>query len=502
MNPRVLIIEDSPDDGLMYERLLEKDGYAVEIVTNAADGLARALSGEFDVVLTDLNLGGPKHDEGRDLVAQLHVAQPHLPVILMTGGHTVDIAIEVIKVGAFDYFSKPSNPFQESFHADLAEMLDKAAACKQLMAKVKLPGDTGTEGKPTSDQIIGHSRVMQNVYKEIGRVADKPVTVLIRGETGTGKELVARAIYTHSDRANAPFIVVNCAAIPENLLESELFGYEPGAFTGAKIRRLGRFELAHRGTIFLDEIGDMNLNLQQKLLRVLQEQVIERVGGKESVPINVRVLAATHRDLELGIQEGEFRQDLYFRLNVALIHLPPLRDRQEDMRDLITRDPITGKESRIPGLVSFFTERYAAEFGSATPPVTEEAFQELEQHEWPGNVRELRNVIRKALLLARGYAIDPKVIHTALAQMAPPRPAVNQTFAEYVSEVLARAKSGELEDVQEGLIKTVERELYSQAIQRAKGDQSKAARWLGVSRPTMLEKLRRLDLYPTTKATT
>jgi DNA-binding NtrC family response regulator len=187
---------------------------------------------------------------------------------------------------------------------------------------------------------------------------------------------------------------------------------------------------------------------------------------------------------------------------VALIHLPPLRDRQGDLRDLITRDPVTGNESRIPGLVSFFTERYAAEFGSTIPPVTEEAFHELEQYEWPGNVRELRNVIRKALLLARGYAIDPKVIHTALAQMAPPRPAVNQTFAEYVSEVLARTKSGELEDVQEGLTETVERELYSQAIQRAKGDQSKAARWLGVSRPTMLEKLRRLDLYPTTKATT
>jgi DNA-binding NtrC family response regulator len=497
MNPRVLIIEDNPDDALIYERLLEKDGYSVEIVTNKAAGLARALSGEFDVVLTDLNLGGPRHDEGRDLVAQLHVAQPHLPVILMTGGHKVEMAIEVIRVGAFDYFPKPSNPFQESFRADLAEMLDKAAASKKLMEKVKLPGDTSTEGKPTIDQIIGHSRVMQNVYKEIGRVADKPVTVLIRGETGTGKELVARAIYTHSDRANKPFIVVNCAAIPESLLESELFGYEAGAFTGAKARRLGRFELAHQGTLFLDEIGDMNLNLQQKLLRVLQEQVIERVGGTESVPIDVRVLAATHRDLELGVQEGEFRQDLYFRLNVAMIHLPRLRERQEDLRDLITRDAVTGNESRIPGLVNYFTERYAGEFGSATPPVTEEAFQELERYQWPGNVRELRNVIRKALLLARGYAIDPKVIQSALAQMVPPRPAVNQTFAEFASEFLARAKSGELENLQEGLTETVERELYAQAIQRAKGDQSKAARWLGVSRPTMLEKLRRFDLHPT-----
>jgi transcriptional regulator with PAS, ATPase and Fis domain len=352
------------------------------------------------------------------------------------------------------------------------------------------------------ERIVTASPGMLKVCRDIEKIATTNVPVLLLGESGTGKEALARAVHDLGPRAKQPFVAINCGAIPENLLESELFGYEPGAFTGAKIRRLGRFELAHRGTIFLDEIGDMNLKLQQKLLRVLQEQVIERVGGKESVPINVRVLAATHRDLELGIQEGEFRQDLYFRLNVALIHLPPLRDRQEDLRDLITRDPVTWKESRIPGLVSFFTERYAGEFGSATPPVTEEAFQELEQYDWPGNVRELRNVIRKSLLLARGYAIDPKVIHTALAQMAPPRPAVNQTFAEYVSEVLARAKRGELEDVQAGLMETVERELYSQAIHRAKGDQSKAASWLGVSRPTMLEKLRRLELHPTTKAPT
>src|SRR5207249_3559543 len=227
------------------------------------------------------------------------------------------------------------NPFEGTFRADLAEMLDKAATCKQLMARVKLPGEPGTEDAPTGDQIIGHSRLMQNVYKEIGRVADKPVTVLIRGETGTGKELVARAIYTYSSRANQPFVVVNCAAIPDSLLESELFGHEPGAFTGARHRRLGRFEMAHQGTIFLDEIGDMDMKLQQKLLRVLQEGTIERVGGSEPIPVDVRVLAATHRNLELAIEENEFRQDLFFRLNVALISLPPLRERREDIPEQV-----------------------------------------------------------------------------------------------------------------------------------------------------------------------
>ena len=511
MSHKVLIIEDNPDDAFIFGRLLKMEGHSFEIATNGPEGLRRALSGEFDVVLTDLNLGGASRDEGRDLVARLHAALPHLPVILMTGDHRAktgdlraktgrdmaEIAIKVTKVGAFDYFSKPPNPFEGTFRADLAEMLDKAATCKQLMARVKLPGEPGTEDAPTGDQIIGHSRLMQNVYKEIGRVAAKPVTVLIRGQTGTGKELVARAIYTYSDRANQPFIVVNCAAIPESLLESELFGHEAGAFTGAKVRRLGRFELAHRGTIFLDEIGDMNLNLQQKLLRVLQENTIERVGGKESVPVDVRVLAATHRDLESGIQEGVFRQDLYFRLNVAVISLPPLRERKEDLRDVITQEPATGKQSRIPGLVSHFVQRYAAELGSVTPPVTPAAYQELEHYDWPGNVRELRNAIRKALLLARGYSITPEIIRRALDQLKPPRPTEDQTFGAFVSKILASAKTGDRENVLTDLTEAVERELYSQAIRRACGDQSKAARWLGVSRPTMLEKLRRFDLHPT-----
>jgi len=322
---------------------------------------------------------------------------------------------------------------------------------------------------------------MQSVYKEIGRVAAMPVTVLIRGETGTGKELVARAIHQHSGRADKPFIEVNCVAIPENLLESELFGHEAGAFTDAKVRRIGRFEQASNGTIFLDEIGDMAANTQSKLLRVLQNRTIQRVGGKEPIAVDVRVLAATHRNLELAIQDKEFRGDLYHRLNDAVIALPPLRDRRED----------------IPELIRFFIQRYAVELGSPSPSMpTDDAVSYLQQQPWPGNVRELRNVVRKALLLAHGYPISGEIAAMAVAQTQLPKPAADQSIANYVSDLLAKARVGELENVQLLLTEAIERELYGQAIRLANGDQSKAGGWLGVSRPTMRDKLIKYGLHP------
>jgi DNA-binding NtrC family response regulator len=276
---------------------------------------------------------------------------------------------------------------------------------------------------------------------------------------------------------------VNSAAIPESLLESELFGHEKGSFTHANNRRIGRFEQAQGGTIFLDEIGDMAMPLQQKLLRVLQEKTIDRVGGKETIHVDVRVIAATHRNLELAVREDEFRSDLYHRLTVSLIHLPPLRERLDD----------------IPELVDYFLILHAARLGVRNPLISTDARQLLERQPWPGNVRQLRNVVRKALLLARGLAITPKVIEEALAQMAPPSPAVDQTFAEYVSQLLARASSGELENVLETAMETVETEFYTQVMKRTQGDQGKAARLLGLSRPTLLEKLRKLGMYPAGK---
>jgi len=485
---RVLIIEDEKVFATLLKQSLEKEGFSIEWAANLNDGQARAESGDFDVVITDLYL---PEGTAMNLTDRLHETNPQLPVIVMTAKHTTGTAITATRSGAYDYFAKPDVfDFDNRTHqswvwvSELSKMIrtaaESAAESKRLAAKVKLPHDTTTSVTDRAERMIGRSRVMQDVFKAIGRAAASDITVLIRGETGTGKELAARAVYSHSPRASQPFIIVNCAAIPENLLESELFGHEAGAFTGANARRIGRFEQANKGTIFLDEIGDMSLPLQQKLLRVLQEQTIERLGGKDTISVDVRVIAATHRELELAIRENEFRQDLYFRLNVAVIHLPALRDRPDD----------------IPELARYFLRRYGAELGSDNPIITQEAEQLLQQQPWPGNVRHLRNVVRKAILLARGYAIGAEVINEVLSQSVPPRPAADQTYAEYVTELLARANSGELENVRETLTEVAHRELYSQAIQRALGDQSKAARWLGVSRPTMLEKLTRFGLRP------
>ena len=464
---KVLLIEDEESLASALKRVLEVEGHEVLAHTDAQKGLEAAREGQFQVVVTDLKMPGLS---GMDVIKALHETQPQLPVILMTGHHTTEVAIEAMKHGAYDYILKPPDS------PELIALIEKAAASSRMMSD---PVEIG-EARFSKDAIIGSSRVMQNVYKEIGRVAAMPVTVLIRGETGTGKELVARAIYQYSHRSGQPFIEVNCVAIPENLLESELFGHEPGAFTDAKTRRIGRFEQANRGTIFLDEIGDMSMSTQVKLLRVLQNRTIQRVGGKETIPVDVRVLAATHRDLETAISEGEFRADLYHRLNDAVVMLPPLKDRRED----------------IPALVRFFIQRYGVELGATNPSMpTPEALEQLQNNDWPGNVRELRNVLRKALLLARGYPISREIIDQALAQTRLPRPAGDQSISSYISDLLARARSGELDNVQSALTESVERELYAQAIKLANGDQGKAGAWIGVSRPTMREKLLKFGLH-------
>src|SRR5439155_22691112 len=280
------------------------------------------------------------------------------------------------------------------------------------------------------------------------RVASKPVNVLIRGETGTGKELIARALYQHSDRANAPFIAINCAAIPETLLESELFGHERGAFTGAEARRVGRFEQADHGTIFLDEIGDMTPGTQVKLMRVLQERSLQRLGGKETIPVDVRVIAATHRDLETAIKHQQFREDLYYRLNVVVITLPPLRERKED----------------IPELIKYFLRKHAAELGVADPSIHADAVEFLRAQTWPGNVRELENVVRKVLLLGQGYTINEEHVRAALSRTASAPELAGRSLREYVGELLEAAQRGESEDAHGRLLQAAEKEIFSRAI--------------------------------------
>src|SRR3954471_639068 len=319
---KILLIEDDPGIVMTLRRVLSDEGHTVQIEKRGDSGMAAAQGDAFDVVITDMKLPGLN---GLDLVRQLHAAKPRMPIILMTAHGTTETAIQATKSGAYDYLLKPFEI------PEFIELVQKALKSSRLMTE---PVELGGAGD-ARDGLIGNSRRLQSIYKEIGRIASKPVNVLIRGETGTGKELIARAIYQHSDRAKAPFIAINCAAIPETLLESELFGHERGAFTGAEMRRIGRFEQSNHGTLFLDEIGDMTPGTQVKLMRVLQERCVQRLGGKETIPVDVRVIAATHRDLESAIQQKEFREDLYYRLSVVVISLPPLRDRKEDIPDLI-----------------------------------------------------------------------------------------------------------------------------------------------------------------------
>ncbi len=455
----ILLIEDDARIAGELRRVLESEGWKILLAETGEAGLARAAEKKCDLVITDFRLPGAS---GMEVLKRLHAAQPRLPVILMTAHGTTETAIEATKLGAYDYLLKPFEM------PELIALVQKALASSRLMFEPVAVGSASA----TRDSIVGQSRAMQEIYKEIGRVAAKPVTVLIRGETGTGKELVARALYQHSDRAERPFIAINCAAIPETLLESELFGHERGAFTGADARRIGRFEQAHGGTIFLDEIGDLSPNTQAKLLRVLQEKCIQRLGGKETIPIDARVIAATHRDLETAMAEKQFREDLFYRLSVVVITLPPLRERAED----------------IPALVQYFLRRYGKELGTAQASIQPAAEQLLSAQPWPGNIRELENAIRKALLLARGYAIGVAEVRQAL-NASPPRAAGDSPIAAYVAELLAAASRGESENLRAEVFETADRELFSQAIKLAQGNQAKAARWLGVSRLTMREKL-------------
>ena len=466
----VLLIEDDRGLALNLQQVLEDEGFRVTICTRGDEGLRHATSNadELDVVLTDLRLPGLG---GLELVRQLRATLPRLAVVLMTAHGTVETAIDATKLGAYDYLQKPFDM------AELLGLLQRAAEASRLMREpVALPGLTAG----TQTVLVGASRAMQTVCKEIGRIAPKPVTVLIRGETGTGKELIARAVYHHSPRAKAPFIAINCAAIPENLLESELFGHERGAFTGAEQRRIGRFEQANHGTLFLDEIGDLPPQTQVKLLRVLQQQSFQRVGGTESITVDVRVIAATHRDLEAMIREGKFREDLFHRLNVVAIQLPSLSERRED----------------IPLLAQHFLNKYAEEFGGTPPTISPDALAVLQNAPWPGNIRELENVTRRLLLAARGLSVDAEAVRRTLAARTQDSAPRHPALTELVAALLARAERGEIADVHAQVLAEAEREVVSQAILLAQGNQAKAARWLGLSRFTLREKLKQLGLHP------
>ena len=470
---RILLVDDDKALADSVTVVLESRGYEVAHASDGDQGLKIVGSTEIDAVLTDFRMPGMG---GMELLKKLRESNPRIPIILATAFGTTNLAINATKYGAFEYLTKPFEM------PELLETIERAITANRVK---NIPINMGEACDATQEAIVGQSKPMQEVFRDIGRIAAKPVTVMIQGETGTGKELIARAIFQHSDRSDKPFVAVNCAAIPENLLESELFGHEKGSFTGAVARRIGRFEQANHGTLFLDEIGDLPAQTQVKLLRVLQERVITRVGSKEEIQIDVRVLCATHHNLQKAIGIGEFREDLYYRLNSAILNLPPLRKRQGD----------------IPLLVNYFLNKYSVEFDTARSPIDEDALEILKTDSWPGNVRQLENVIKRAVIVANGFAITSTHIRDCLNPInaddrAPSASTQETSFALYVQRQIEAAKNGEVSDVYDRLVDTLEREVFTHSLELAQGNQSKMSRWLGLSRLTVREKLDKFQLLP------
>ncbi|MFC5456224.1 sigma-54-dependent transcriptional regulator [Prosthecobacter fluviatilis] len=463
---RLLLIDDDDDFASSLLTVLETSGHQVRRASDGTTGVQMAMTEAFDLVICDIRMPGIG---GMEVLQRLHAAKPRLPVILMTAFSTTERAIESMKAGAFDYLLKPFDP------PEMLRVVERALHVSSAAAR-PVPLREGEAGKAA---LIGRSRAMQEVFKQLGSYAATPVPVLILGETGTGKELVARALHLHSRRAEQPFVAVNCAAIPENLIESELFGHEKGAFTHAVARRAGSFEQAQGGTLFLDEIGDIPPAVQAKLLRVLQERRVRRVGGSQELELDMRIITATHRDLSAMIKKGEFREDLLYRLNGAVLRLPPLRERAED----------------ITPLARHFLAKVAGQLGIAEPAIEREALEVLKQHRWPGNVRELENVTRTLLIEARGFSISAEMVRTLLG--TPQNEMTATTVDGLVESCLNAARAGAMPGgALNAATEALEQKLYAAALKMAAGNQSQVAEWLGVSRVTVREKLDRYDLLP------
>ncbi len=464
----VLIIDDDDQLRVSFERLLKEDGFSVETAPSGEVGLNLIKSKAPDLVILDMRLPGMN---GLETFKRINALDPKLPVIIMTAFGTTETAIEATKMGAFDYILKPF---------DIPEMLSIIRQALEAARFMHSPIHmNAAPDNAAREALIGRSKPMQDVYKAIGRVSPTDATVLIRGESGTGKELVARAIYQHSLRAEKPFLVINCVAIPENLLESELFGYEKGAFTGANHRRVGKIEQANRGTVFLDEIGDMPSSIQAKILRLLQEKSIERLGGRETIPVDVRIIAATNRNLEGALSEGRFREDLYYRLKVVTISLPPLREREGD----------------IPLLAKYFLARSAAEFGMDNPGISRKAVSALGDYSWPGNVREMGNTLQKALIFNRGAPVAPEEIAQAISGMdvngRPDPKATEESVSRWAREALM---AKDTENLFESCMDRFAAILVSEALNLTGGNRSRAAKLLGLSRPTLHSKIDKFGL--------
>jgi two-component system nitrogen regulation response regulator GlnG len=467
--PTLLLVDDEPNVLYSLELGLAADDLKIVTARTGKQALAAVRKDPPDVVILDVRLPDMS---GLDVFESIRAVDPRLPVVIITAHGTTDTAIEAMKRGAFDYLLKP---------VDLHYLRDVVGRAMELRRMRSVPAvfdQQVVQAHPDADQIVGRSPAMQEVYKAIGRVTAQDVNVLITGESGTGKELVARAIYQHSQRADQPFLAINCAAIPETLLESELFGHEKGAFTGADRQRIGKFEQSNGGTIFLDEIGDMAPATQAKMLRLLQEQQFERVGGNETVTTDVRVIAATNQDLDAMAAAGTFRGDLLYRLNGFTIHLPPLRDRKED----------------LPLLVDHCLKLANAKFGKSVRALTPEAMRLIESHGWPGNVRELQSAIRFGVVQAVGDVITPDCLPRSVRGGAEPEaavtPAAQLDVLALVQELLRKGE----DDIYRKVIQAVDRVVLEAVLRHAGGNQMNASELLGMSRTTLRSKLVALGL--------
>ena len=449
MGEPILVVDDDEQMQFMLREALGARGFEVEVAPSAEKALEVLGERAFDVVLLDIRLEGMS---GLDALPRILALDPTLPVVIMTGHGSREAAIQAIEAGAYDFFEKPFKI------EELTIVLRRALERRSLLRKVDQ-----LEERVSFENIIGQSGAMQAVLRLVRKVVATDVTVLICGESGTGKELIAQAIHYNSPRRDKPFVRLNCVAIPDSLLESELFGHERGAFTGAVARKLGKFELANGGTIFLDEIGDMSLHTQAKILRVLQEREFERVGGSETIKIDVRIVAATNKNLARAVEEGSFREDLYYRLNVFSINLPPLRERKED----------------IPPLVEHFVRRNVVELGKPLVGFTAEAMNILLAYDWPGNVRELENYVQRAAVMAESEFIGPECLPPHLL-----------TFKPKVQEELELEPGRSLDEMLEG----VERKLIRAALQRTGGVQSRAAKLLGITERSLWHRIKKLGI--------
>jgi len=443
----ILIAEDEFSARESLRELLEDEGYRVYCASDGDEAARILASTPLEAALIDIRMPGK---DGLTLLKELRTGHDAPAVLIMTAYGTSAVAIEAMAFGAFDYLIKPLN-FEE-LRIQLQRAIENRRRIRELEAyRIE------SEGSFQELEIVGSSPAMQKLYKLIGQTAPTDSTVLIRGESGTGKEVIARALHRHSPRAAERMVKVNCASIPETLLEAELFGHERGAFTGASQRRIGKFEFADGGTVFLDEIGDLSPSTQSKMLRVLQDHSIERLGSNVTIPLDVRVLAATNRDLEVAVRDGRFREDLYYRLNVVSLLIPPLRERRED----------------IVELAQFLLRRSANRLKLPAPTISEEARAALIQNDWPGNVRELEHCLERALILSRAGVILPEHVKTATA---PPPADPQEAFT--------------LEDGLHGAVRKLERRLIERALTMAAGNRTRAAQILQINRRLLYDKLR------------